>query len=94
MRRIGKVTTEQLRLRLVAERKKLLSAHPSYRMIGPDFVCSDAAIGGLCQQAKYCNNIDDVDTYHIQPESRDRIFNVLMETVSTELPPKRCRCYV
>ena len=94
VRRVGKVTTEQLRLRLVAEREKLMSEHPGYRMIGADFVCSDAAIGELCQQAKYCNNIDDVDTYHIRPEFRDRIFNVLMETVSTELPPKRSRCYV
>lgn len=93
VRRVGKVTTEQLRLRLVAEREKLMSEHPGYRMIG-DFVCSDATIGELCQQAKYCNNIDDVDTYHIRPEFRDRIFNVLMETVSTELPPKRSRCYV
>ena len=94
MRRVGKVTTEQLRLRLVAEREKLMSEHPGYRMIGADFVCFDAAIGELCQQAKYCNNIDDVDTYHIRPKFRDRIFNVLMETVSTELPPKRSRCYV
>ena len=27
-----------------------MSEHPGYRMIGPDFVCSDAAIGELCQE--------------------------------------------
>ena len=92
--KIGKVTTEQLRLRLVAKREELMSEHPGYRMIGPDFVYFDAAIGELCQQAKYCNSIDDVDTYHIRPIFIDRVFNVLMETVSAELPPKRSRCYV
>ena len=70
-----------------------MSEHPGYPMIGPDFVYSDAAIGELCEQAKYCNNVDDMDTYHIRPEFKDKIFNVLM-TVSTELPPKRSRCYV
>ena len=50
MWRIGKVTSEKLSLRLVEEREKLMSEHPGYRMIGPDFVCSDAAIGELCQE--------------------------------------------
>ena len=94
VRRIGKVTSEQLRPRLVEEREKLMSEHPGYRMIGPEFVCSDAAIGELCQEVKYFNSIDDVNTYHVRPEFRERIFNVLMETVSTDLPPKRSRCHV
>ena len=62
MWRIGKVTSEQLSLRLVEEREKLRSEHPGYRMIGPDFVCSDAAIGELCQEVEYFNSIDDVNT--------------------------------
>ena len=65
-----------------------MSEHPGYHMIGPDFVCSDAAIGELCQEVKYFISID-VNTYHVRPEFRERIFNILMETVSTELPPER-----
>ena len=45
-----------------------LSEHPGYCMIGPDLVCSDAAIGKLCQEVKYFNSIDDVNAYHIRPE--------------------------
>ena len=71
-----------------------LSEHPGYCMIGPDLVCSDAAIGKLCQEVKYFNSIDDVNAYHIRPEFSERIFNVLMETVSTDLPPKISRCHV
>ena len=41
---------KELKTKLLEERKMILLKHPSYRMIGMDFVCPDIVLDKICEQ--------------------------------------------
>ena len=58
---------KELKTKLSEEREKIFLEHPSYRMIGIDFVCPDIALDKVCEQSKYFSSI--IDEYVLNSET-------------------------
>ena len=80
---------KELKTKLLEEREKILLEHPSYRMIGIDFVCPDSVLDKICEQSKYFSSVDDMKIYGVRPEFRDKLFRVVMDVISSIPPPTK-----
>ena len=72
---------KELKTKLLEERDKILLEHPSYHMIGIDFVCPDIVLD------EYFPSIDDMKIHGVCPDFRDRLFSVVI--ISSIPPPTR-----
>ena len=50
-----RAVSRNLETRLVDARAKTLAEHASFKMVGVDFLCTDAAIKNLCEEAQFVN---------------------------------------
>ena len=57
---------KELKAKLVEEHEKILLKHPSYRMIGINFVCPDIVIDKICEQSKYFSSVEDIKIYGVR----------------------------
>ena len=54
-KRVRRAISPNLETTLVDARVKTLAEHPSFKMVGVDFLCPDAAIKKLCEEAQFMN---------------------------------------
>ena len=79
-RKVDKAAEDRLRQNLKAEREAYLKEHPSFQMLGANFICDDAAIDKICQDSKFISSIDDLHIVNIRPEVKSRFFAVIQHT--------------
>ena len=68
-----RVVSPNLEAKLMAAREEILDTHPSFRMVGINFLCPDSIIKTLCSEAQFANNTQDF-TVQIRSEFRDKFF--------------------
>lgn len=66
---------------LLQEIEKILEEHPSYRMLGPSFVCPTCVVDKICEDARFIQSVDDLDIPGLRHELRARFFNVVKNCV-------------
>lgn len=75
---------------LIVERGRIVDEFPGFRMIGTEFILSDATIGELCDRASTITSKEDLnDVVLLRPEYHDRLFRVIWLIVSCAPPPKK-----
>ena len=89
--RIGKLE-QKLAAALVKEKDKILEEFPGFRMLGENFILSDAAIEQLVLKAPFVVCTQDLnDILLLRSEYRDRFFNVIWDILLTAPPPNKKR---
>ena len=74
--------SRQLHCALEQERDKIMAEKPSYRILGPQYVCADSIIQEICSRAKYITSIDHLDIAFLRPELRVRFYTIVMNIVA------------
>ena len=65
---------------LIRERNKILDENIGFKMLGKNFVLSDATIEDLCLKAPFIQSKDDFkDVLSLHPEYHDRLFHVMWD---------------
>ena len=83
---------QELEVKLQGERDSIIAEKPSFRILGPQYVCCNSVIKDICRKACYINSLNDLSFVTLlRPEYRSRFFNVIMETVCNAPPAKRQR---
>lgn len=54
-----RAVSPNLESRLLDARQETLAEHPSFEMVGIDFLCTDAAIKKLCEEAQFSRSLDE-----------------------------------
>ena len=80
---------EILMKRLSEERDCTLREMPSFRIFGEDFILPDTTILELCCQSCYITAESDICLYGIRPDVKERLFNVIIDVVSSAPPPRK-----
>ena len=65
----------------MAIRQQVLEEHPSFRMVGVNFICPESTIKKLCSEAQFAANADDFSV-HIRPELKEKFFSVIFGSSS------------
>ena len=81
-RKVDKAAEERLRQGLKAEREAYMKEHPSFQMLGENFMCDDAAIDKICQDARFISSAEDLHIVNIRPEVKSRFFAVIQRSFS------------
>lgn len=85
----------ELKAALLREVDMYIEEHPSYRMLGRDFVCPSCVIEKICSEARFFNSVDDLNIVLLRPELKMRFFNVFCNiTSNAPSPKKRHRMYM
>ncbi len=67
---------------LTEERDNFLSSHPSFLMIGVDFVLPSALIRAICQDVSFITSVEYIkEHYSLRPELCDKLFAVIDSVV-------------
>lgn len=74
VREISADLRDELHSRLVKERNAIVDEHPSFPMIGSNFLCPDSVLDELCARASYVSSVDDLDILCLRPQFRDRFY--------------------
>ena len=95
-RRRVRVTTadeeKTLEEMLIKERDEITHKHPSFRMLGSEFVLSSAVIKSICKDVSFIDSVEYIkEQYSIRPELCDNLFRVIENVVSTPSANKRAR---
>ena len=64
----------ELKAALLREVDMYIEEHPSYRMLGRDFVCPSCVIEKICSEARFFNSVDDLNIVLLRPELKMRFF--------------------
>ena len=83
---VNKNMEQMLREELLKENNKILEECPGFRMLGGNFIFSDAVIEELCLKAPF---IDLNGILLLRPEHHERVFNVIWHIVSSAPPPPK-----
>ena len=59
-----------------------MKEHPSFQTLGENFVCDDAAIDKICQDARFISSAEDLHIVNIRPEVKSRFFAVILRSFS------------
>lgn len=90
VRDVNKEMEQKLTAALVKEKDKILEEFPGFRMLGGNFILSDAAIEELVLKAPFIVSKEDLnDVLLLRPEYRDRFFNVIWDILLTAPPPNK-----
>ncbi len=73
---------------LTKERDDFVSNHPSFLMIGVDFVLPSALIRAICQDVSFITSVKE--HYSLRPELCDKLFSVIDSVV----PANKRQCTV
>lgn len=85
----------ELKAALLREVDMYIEEHPSYRMLGRDFVCPSCVIEKICSEARFFNSVDDLNIVLLRPELKMRFFYVFCNiTSNAPSPKKRHRMYM
>lgn len=79
VRKISDAMKKTLKARLQSERDAYLKENPGFGMIGASFVCPDATIDEICNQAKFTNSVDDIILFGVRSVLKERFFNVILD---------------
>ena len=77
-RAVKRTVSSDLEDKLMAIREEVLEDHPSFRMLGINFLCPDSTIKKLCLEAKFVTSADDFPVA-VRPELRDRFFSAISD---------------
>ena len=69
---------KKLKENLEAEREAYIFDHPSFRMLGPNFVCPNSVIDKICLDAKFITCIEDLNTVIVAAEVKSRFLRVVL----------------
>ena len=90
VRDVNKEMERKLTAALVKEKDKILEEFPGFRMLGGNFILSDAAIEELVLKAPFIVSKEDLnDVLLLRPEYRDRFFNIIQDILLTAPPPDK-----
>lgn len=90
VRDVNKNMEQMLREGLLKENDKILEECPGLRMLGGNFIFSDAVIEELCLKAPFIESKDDLNgVLLLRPEHHERVFNVIWHIVSSAPPPPK-----
>ena len=79
-----------LEIELKKERDLLMAESPHMRLLGPQYMCCDSVISGLCKKAGSVTCVDDLKSIALlRTELTLRFYNVLFRAVSSAPPAKR-----
>ena len=81
----------ELKAALMREVDAYITDHPSYRMMGREFVCPECAIDKLCSEARFFRCIEDLDVVQLRPEIRLRFFSVMCSVLANAPTYKKKR---
>ena len=88
IRDVNEKMRKKLKEELLAERERILSEDPAYRMIGPNFVICDEVIDQLVDKANYILSVGDLRRLSLLcPEYHNQLFNVISSTISSAPTP-------
>ena len=82
IRKVDENNQKRLKENLKAEREAYMLEHPSFQMLGLNFVCADSAIDKICENSKFINSVDDLDFVNIKQEIKSRFISVIHFTFS------------
>ena len=74
---------EDIRLNLLAERKKLIQSSDGLQVLGEQGLCHTAIIDEICKRCKYIDSIDDIKDIHgLRPHLFQPFYDIIMKTLS------------
>lgn len=93
VRIVDKDLETKLRENLEAEREAYILEHPSFQMLGPNFVCANSVIDKICLDAKFIVSNEDLNILSIGTEIKTRLLRVILSTLSVAPTPRRHNLY-
>lgn len=78
----------ELKKNLEAEREAYMHEHPSFQMLGRNFVCADSVIDKICLEAKYIASTEDLNNIVIGAEIKSRFLRVILSTFAVTPTPR------
>ena len=81
VRRLDESVLQIVKLGLIAERSKYIREHPALAILGQQFVCPDSLITNICSSVKFISVANDMDTFSLRRELKQRFFNVIIAIV-------------
>lgn len=81
-KRVRRAVSPNLEAKLITAREQVLEEHPSFRMVGVNFLCPDASIKKLCKEAEFATNPQHFSV-EIRSELRDIFFGALSSSSSS-----------
>ncbi len=73
---------DKLHKNLELEREAYMQEHPSFRILGQNFICPDSAIDKICHDAKFISCVEDLNSVNVGAEIKSRFFRVIHSTLS------------
>lgn len=89
IRKVDKALEDKLKDNLKVERQSYIQDHPSFLMLGPNFVCPDSAIDKICHEAKFVTSLEDLYFVSIHSDIKSRFLKVILSTLSAAPTPHR-----
>ena len=81
---------DQLRENLITERNKIISSSPGLTWLGPDHVCNDRVISGICERAHLIKTISDLSSVPgLWRQLYEPMYNVISSFLDIIPPPAR-----
>ena len=81
VRKMDKSLLDAINERLKAERAKYIAEHPTLAIVGEELVCPDSVIDSICSNVKFISVVNDMDTFSLRQELKQRFFNVIMSAL-------------
>ena len=82
VRRVSEATKKTLMDRLLQERKKIVSSHFGYKMLGKELVLPTKCLRLICKKARSIHTEDDIRVPGLRVNFVNKLFNVVMDTLS------------
>lgn len=75
---------------ILAKKYVFIQRHPSFEMLGPEFVLSSAVISAISKDAPFIDSIDYIkEHYGIRPELCDELFTAIESVISKQSASKQ-----
>ena len=80
-----------LKKKLIDARKRYIQEHPSFMMLGENFVCPDSVIESICKQSKFIEYPGDLDDiFGLRPDLRPTFYKIIIDVLqNSPIEPKR-----
>ena len=90
VRDVNKNMEQMVREGLLKDKDKILEECPGFRILGGNFILSDAVIEELCLKAPFIESKSDLNgVLLLRPEHHERVFKVIWHVVSSAPPPPK-----
>lgn len=83
IRKVDESVISDIKSRLQEERVKYIAEHSGLAILGVQLVCPNSVINNICSSVRFISVANDMDSFCLRQELKERFFNVIMAVVNS-----------